>query len=99
MSVGYQPEYRLTCALVLKIFKRLVLIYNCGSVKYEKVKEFPSKLSASCCLFHENCQFFKGFEVTKTDNSLILKFILRTRTGGSWFVEYLKTRMDDSLKI
>ncbi len=72
-----------------KYSKRLVLVYNCESQNYEKVKESPSESSACCCFFHGNCQFFMGFEITKTDNSLILKFILRTRTGGSWFVEYI----------
>jgi hypothetical protein len=75
-----------------KYSKRLAMVYSCGSQKYEIVKESPSKSSACCCFFHENCQFFTGFEITKTDFSLILKFILRTRTGGSWFVEYLKNQ-------
>jgi hypothetical protein len=41
-----------------KYSKRLVLVYNCGFQKYEKVKESPSKSSACCFFFHENCQFF-----------------------------------------
>jgi hypothetical protein len=51
--------------------------------KYEKVKELDREPVVLYWLFHENCWFFKVFEITRTGGSLILNFFQRTGTCAS----------------
>jgi hypothetical protein len=38
------------------------------------------------------CLFFKGFAITRTDDSLILNFFHRTGTDGSLILKYLRNQ-------
>jgi hypothetical protein len=38
------------------------------------------------------CLFFKGFAITRTDDSLILNFFQRTGTDGSLILKYLRNQ-------
>jgi hypothetical protein len=51
--------------------------------KYEKVKELDRKPVVLYWFFHENCSFFKVFEIIRTGGSLILNFFQRTGTCAS----------------
>jgi len=64
--------------------KDLVLVYNLGSpikIKIKRIKSLARKLLILYWFFHENCRFFKGLEITKTNGCFTLSeiFIKKTR--------------------
>jgi hypothetical protein len=57
----------------------MVFAMNC----HEFVFQFASKPSV-------HCQFFKAFEISRTDSALIPNLFQRTRTDGSLILQQLK---------
>ncbi len=59
--------------------KEPVLMYSRGSqFSVKKAKELPMEPPVLYWWFHENCQFFEGWEITRTSNSLNLIFFQKT---------------------
>jgi hypothetical protein len=62
------------------------------------MKKFKNWLE-NCGFFDEDHQFFNGFEITKTGNSLILFFFAKIKIDNSLILEYLRIKTNGSLKI
>jgi hypothetical protein len=59
---------------VLNRIKDLILLYQPQfSTCFEEIKQTIIKSPIGCQFFHEEHRFFNGFEITRTDGSLILK--------------------------
>jgi hypothetical protein len=57
-------------------------------MKIKSIKLLARKLLVLYWLFHENCRFFKGLEITRTNGCLILSEVFRKKTRvHGWFFE------------
>jgi hypothetical protein len=76
-SVGQKQDHLTVIRAILKIhnfgsqkIKDLFLIYNLGSpikIKIKRINSLARKLLVLYWFFHENCRFFKGLEITRTN--------------------------------
>ncbi len=89
LTIKFQPNYLSSYSPILKIFKEVCLIYI--TVIFKNMKKFKNWLE-NHGFFDEDHQFFKGFEITKTSNSLILIFFSKIEIANSLILEYLKNQ-------
>lgn len=79
---------------ILKIFKALFLVHNCGSQNVKHLKNRKENHRG----FHENCWFFKGFG-TMPAGCFDCDFFKEPEPGVLWVWDIQRTRTGGSLKF